>query len=114
MFAAAFLVSGLAGLAALLRSGAPLGVLRVVSAFLNSGLLGLGLSMAWAEYFHETPHVLVGVCVLIGLGGTPTLEFILELIRKGGFSIRLGGGSLDVSEKKDDHQQPPKPPGESK
>lgn len=96
LFVSAFAVSGLAGLAALLRSGAPLRVLGICSSVLNGGLLGMGLSMVWLESFRETPHVLVGLCILLGLGGVPTLEFILGLLRRGGLTIRVGDGSASL------------------
>lgn len=95
----ACLVSGLAGLAALLRSGKPLTWLGVLSAFLNSGLLGLGLAMVWATQFQETPHTLVGICVLVGLGGMPTIDFLLGLLQKGGLSITFQNGILRTKDK---------------
>lgn len=93
---AAGLTSGLAGLAALLRSGLPLTVGSAVSAFLNSGLLGGAVCLVWYSSFTETPHALVGICILIGLGGMPAIDFVMKMVRTGGFSIRIDRGQLDV------------------
>lgn len=96
MAVAAALVSGLAGLAALLRSGLPLTVGSACSSLLNSGLLGGAVLMLWHSSFTETPHALVGICVLIGLGGMPAIDFVLRMVLTGGFSIRFDRNQLDV------------------
>lgn len=96
VFLTAALVSGLAGLAALLRSGALLTVVGTFTALLNSSLLGLGLSLVWFNQFQASPHILVGICILLGLGGMPTLDFILKMFLRGGLAITMGGGSLRV------------------
>lgn len=96
LYGTAAVVSGLAGLAALLRSEAVLTWLKVATVLLNSSLLGLGLAMVWQGYFKENPNVLVGLCILLGLGGQPTLEWVVGMVRRGGFSINLGDGNLRV------------------
>jgi len=90
VFLASFGVSALAGLAALLRSGKPLTILGLLSAILNSGLLGLGICLLWFTKFQDNIYFLVGVCVMAGLGGMTTIDFALTALRKGGFSIKLG------------------------
>lgn len=101
VFASAFIVSALSGLAALLRSGSELTRKAATSALLNSGLLGLGISLLWYTKFQENVYFLIGVCVLAGLGGMTTIEFVLAAFRKGGFSISMGKPDLGLSETSD-------------
>lgn len=105
VFAASALVTGLAGLAALLRSSQPITWLGIAGTFLNSSLLGLGLSLVWYGQFETAPHALVGILVLVGLSGQPTLEFILKLFLRGGlgFSITIGDKKVNLDE---DAQEP--------
>jgi hypothetical protein len=95
----AFFVSALAGVAALLRSGAELTWLKVVSAVLNSGLIGLGVALLWYTQYQENLYFLLGVCVLIGLGGTPMVEFVLAMFKRGGLTIQVGKGEDAKSDK---------------
>lgn len=90
VFASAFFVSALAGLAAVLRSTAQLTTLGVTSNVLNSGLMGLGISLLWYTKFKDNVYLLIGICVLSGLGGVTTVEFIVAAIRKGGLTIKIG------------------------
>jgi hypothetical protein len=90
VFISAFCVAGLAGLAALLRSGKPLTWISVLTALLNSGLLGLGISLLWYTKFREDVHFLVGICLMAGLGGMNTVDWILAALKRGGFSVKIG------------------------
>jgi hypothetical protein len=81
VFMSAFAVSAFAGLAALLRSGSKLGWIPVCNALLNSGFLGLGISLLWYTQFKDDLYFLVGVCVLAGLGGMTTVDLVLQWFR---------------------------------
>jgi hypothetical protein len=105
IFLAAFIVSGLSGLAALLRSKAPLDAIGIGSALLNSALLGLGVCLVWFPHFHESPGVLIGICLLMGLGGTPMLEYVLKLMARGGVNINMRDDSLTIDNKHADHTE---------
>ncbi len=96
VFLSAFGVAALAGVAALLRSGVGLTWGLVVSSALNSGLLGLAVSLLWYMKLHDDVYFLVGLCVLAGLGGNVTLDFALALLRKGGLTIKLGEEQPDT------------------
>lgn len=89
VFASAFAVTALAGLAALLRASTPPTPLKCLSAALNAGMLGLGVSLVWYVQYRENVYFLVGVCVLLGLGGTPAIEFVLSALRRGGLTIAI-------------------------
>jgi hypothetical protein len=94
VFISAFGISAFAGLAALLRSGTPLTRTNICSSLLNSGILGLGISLLWYAKYQED---LIGVCVLAGLGGMTTVDFFLRVLRKGGLSIRMGkNGEVEI------------------
>lgn len=82
LFLTAFGVSAFGGLAALLRSNAKVGGKAVASSMLNCGILGLALSLVWYSYFPNNPHLLVGLCILAGLGGIKGVEFVLDTAKR--------------------------------
>lgn len=97
VFVCAFGISALAGLAAMLRSKTELNLTNIATSGLNSGFLGLGISLIWYQQFQDNIYFLIGACVLAGLGGVTTIDFVLAIIRKGGFSITVGkSGSVDI------------------
>lgn len=104
VFVSSFLVAAFAGLASLLRTGAKLTTVSVISAILNSGLVGLGISLLWYTKFQDNVYFLIGICVLAGLGGATTVDMILNSIKAGGFSLKIGpnggGAQLGNEEKK--------------
>jgi hypothetical protein len=90
LFGGIFVVASLGGIAALLRSGQDITGRLVLSAFLNSGLVGLivGLLM-WSSYSGKDPYLIFGVSALAGLGGAATLEVLFQLAKK---KLGLGPG----------------------
>jgi hypothetical protein len=82
VFVCAFLFASLSGVASVLRASAKPTLWAVLSSALNSGMLGLGLSLLWIAYFRDNVHFLVGICVLAGLGGVSTVELALAIFRK--------------------------------
>lgn len=99
IFSAAFLLSALAGVAALLRSRSRITPKSVATSSLNSGLMGLGVSLVWYQK-SEDVYFLIGLCVLVGLGGQPTFDFVLAVARKSVVSALLG--KTKIGEKEDD------------
>lgn len=95
-FVAAGLLSALAGIASLLRTDGEVTRKRIAGSFLNSGLLGLAVSMVWETHFRENAYALMGICVLIGLAGNAGVEWIISMMKKGGLTINFGGGKLDT------------------
>jgi len=90
VFTASFLTAALGGLAALLRSNEAVTKTAVSKATLNSGLLGLGLALVWYQTYSENPFFLIGICLLTGLGGSPSLDLILEVVRRLVTSFSMG------------------------
>lgn len=90
VFIASLGASATAGIAAYLRSGKPITKLALVTAGLNSGLLGLAIALLWYKKFQDNIHFLVGICVVTGLTGAAGLDFVLSAIQKGGLSINIG------------------------
>lgn len=95
----AFGVSSFAGLAALLRAGKKVNVGAVVSAMLNSGMMGLAIASLWYTKFQDNIYFLIGICILAGLGGATLVEFAIQFfiqalksggVSIGGMTIRLG------------------------
>jgi len=89
LFWSAFGIASFAGLAALLRSGKRVTITAVMSAMLNTGLMGLAIALLWYTKFADEKNLyfLIGVCLLAGLGGTTLMDFVFHLCKKGGFSI---------------------------
>lgn len=82
LFATAFAVSALGGLAALLRSKLALSRKNVASYTLNTGAAGLALSLLWFQTLKESPELLVGLCVVVGLSGIAGVEFVLDVAKR--------------------------------
>lgn len=89
VFLMSFVISALAGVAALLRSSQELTVRTVLSVILNTGILGLGISLLLFTYFKDNAYFLVGLCVFAGLGGLTFVGFILQVVKQGGVNITV-------------------------
>ena len=78
-----FLLGGLAGLAALLRSPDKLTRRAVVSAILNSSLLSMGSAALWWWKAPESNFILLmAVSILIGLGGNTSVGIVTAMFQK--------------------------------
>jgi hypothetical protein len=89
VFIASFGVSAFAGLATLLRFSTKLSKLAVVSSMLNSGFLGLAISLIWYRNFSQDSniHGLIGICVLAGMGGSTLTDVIISLLSGTGIKV---------------------------
>ena len=87
LFYFVFILSGIAGLAALLRTANPINPRQWLSSFLNSGLFGVGLTLLWYHYYGEnhkhSPVFIIGVSLLAGLGGVSLLDFFFAAVKNG-------------------------------
>ena len=91
----AFGISSFAGLASLLRSDKEITVRMVVSAMLNSGILGLVIALLWYNYYEGKGNIyfLLGVSGLAGIGGMSMLDFVVETLNgKFGLTINIRRG----------------------
>lgn len=93
VFASAFAVSAFAGLAALLRSGRRVGIYSIASDMLNTGCLGLAISLIWYARFKSSDdavYCMIGICLLAGLSGSRAINIIAQYCKRGGivFEIR--------------------------
>lgn len=92
LFGGIFVASSFAGLAALLRSRQKVSFRAVASAMLNSGFIGTIIGLIWYSQYRETNlYFLVGVSILAGLGGSTTIDFVLQVARVR-FGVQTGGG----------------------
>jgi hypothetical protein len=100
VFLLAFGTSSLAGLAALLRSGQTISIRSLLSAWLNSGLLGLAIAFIWYNYFEgdQNPWFLLGVSILAGLGGYTVIDFVITLLVSKGWNITIHTDKLESKE----------------
>lgn len=93
-----FLLGGLAGLAALLRSPDRLTRRAICSAILNSSLLSMGSAAMWWWYAPESNFILLmAVSILIGLGGNTSVGIVTAMFQKK-FNIVIA----DPKERKND------------
>ena len=78
-----FVLGGLAGLAALLRSPERLTRRAICSACLNSSLLSLGAASLW---WWSNPDanfmILMGVSIMVGIGGNTSIGIITAIFQK--------------------------------
>lgn len=80
---AIFVVCSLGGLASLLRSDKPITVRLVMSALLNSGLIGLVIALVWWNSYKDTNlYFLTGVSLLAGMGGATAIDFLYQFAAK--------------------------------
>ena len=109
VFFACFTIASFGGLASLLRSGQTLTKRSVATAMLYSGIFGLVIGLVWFQFFNGKDNVffLIGVSGLAGLGGTTLLDFIVQLVSKGGVSIIVRTKSN--GERKNDRDKSDKP-----
>jgi hypothetical protein len=103
VFITAFIIAGLGGLAALLRSKNVITWRTALSALLSSGLMGLTAALLWYNYFEGQKNIyfLLGLCGLMGLGGVTVIDFFLRIAKKGGLNIVIKPGSGDEPKSKD-------------
>lgn len=80
LYAYGFLVSALAGFAWLLRSKDPITPRSVLSAMLNTGMIGLGLCFLWCNAYRDHPETLLGMCALSGICGVRLVSMVSSLV----------------------------------
>lgn len=100
VFLFASLASGCAGVAAYMKNNPEVKWAAMFTAFMNSGLLGLAMSLVWYKNFQDNIYSLIGLCVLIGLLGAAGQEFVMSLILKSGLTINFSP-KLDKSNKEE-------------
>jgi hypothetical protein len=98
VLATCFSISSFAGLAAVLRSGKKLTTRSVLSATLNSGLLGLGIGFIYFQWA-ENIYILIGICALAGLGGITLLDFVVQALQGGGINVTIRVPHKDDNER---------------
>jgi CHASE2 domain-containing sensor protein len=88
---AAFGISSVGGLAALLRSNKPLTARTVAAAFLYSGMMGATIGLLWYNYFDGQGNIpfLLGISAMAGIGGTTLADFVIQFMRRGGLDISI-------------------------
>ncbi len=87
---ACLVLSSVGGLAALLRSGAQLTWRAILSAMLYSGMFGVVYGLISFNYFggnEQNYFFLIGSSGLVGLGGTTLIDFVIQVVAKGGVNI---------------------------
>ena len=108
VFASAFGVSACAGLATLLRFAKKLSKLSVLSALLNSGLLGLSIALIWYQNYRDEKNVysLIGFCVLAGMGGSSVTDLAFSLLSGVGIRVLITREDSNHEDDTDDTTSP--------
>jgi hypothetical protein len=91
VFASAFGAASFAGLATLLRFARKLSKLSIVSAMMNSGVLGLAIALIWYQNYREAQNVygLIGICVMAGMGGSTLTDLLISLLSGAGIKVTI-------------------------
>ncbi len=105
LFLAAFFISAMAGVAALLRSSKELTWRAICSAALNSGALGTAMALVLFAWFKDNTWFLLGLCMLAGLGGMTLVGFILKVLEQGGINVVIKPGAGEKPSKKDTDEE---------
>lgn len=95
---ACFTLSSVAGLATLLRSGRALTWRLLIASWLYSGICGLVIGLIWYNWFdgeRQNHFFLIGVSGLAGLGGMSVLDFIVQVISRGGLKVTISPADKD-------------------
>jgi hypothetical protein len=89
VFLSAFVLSSFGGLAALLRSNQEVTLRAVLSALMYSGGLGVVIALLLFNTFEGKGniYVLLGISGLAGMGGMTLVDFIVQVLKKGGVEI---------------------------
>jgi len=104
-FCGIFLFASLGGLAALLRSGQSITWVQIVSAILNSGIMGFIVALVlWSRFAGQDIYLLIGISAMAGFGGTTVVDFSIKVLKKKA-SVLLG---VDVEEEQEKETTPPK------
>jgi peptidoglycan/LPS O-acetylase OafA/YrhL len=84
IFVTVFVLGGLAGLAALLRSKEELTRKAICGAIINSAFCSLIVALVWWNKYQETNFFfLMGVSILAGFGGNTTIGILIAAFQKG-------------------------------
>ena len=91
VFVSAFGAAGFAGVGSLLRFGKKLSKLTVFSTLVNSGFLGLAVSLLWYQSYSREDNIygLMGLCVLAGFGGSALTDVMSTLLTGGAVKIAV-------------------------
>lgn len=112
VFVAAFLISAIGGLGALLRGRRPLTWRAGTGSVLSSGLIGLIVSLLWYNHYEGQGNIyyLLGVSGCVGVTGMTGLDLVLRLLAKGGVQIVVQGQNEDSGEYPSHPNHPRKDP----
>ena len=80
-FAGVFVLTSLAGLAAMYRAGKIPEKSRVFAASLTSGLLGVAIAMYGWEHYPQSPWTCAAISLLAGIGGMSTVDFVVTAMK---------------------------------
>lgn len=95
---ACFTLSSVAGLASLLRSGRRLTWRMLIATWLYSGVFGLVIGLVWYNWFDgqtQNHFFLIGVSGLAGLGGMSVLDFVVQVVGRGGLKVTIAPADTD-------------------
>lgn len=76
-----FGVSSLAGLTRLLKSGRPLNARLIVATTLSTGIYSLAMAFVLYDYFASQRMLMVGMCLLSGIGTQTSAEFLWNVVK---------------------------------
>lgn len=87
----AFGVSAFSGLSAHLRFAKNLRAVSIVSGALNSGCLGLVISLIWYENYAASGNTfgLIGICAAAGMCGSKITDVLVSVLSGAGIDVTI-------------------------
>lgn len=102
----AFGVSAFSGLSAHLRFSRTLRLVTVIGGTLNSGCLGLIISLLWYQNYQQAENVfgLIGICAAAGLCGSKVTDVLVSILSGAGIDVTIVHKADHTGDDADDHR----------
>jgi hypothetical protein len=104
----AFGVSAFSGLSAHLRFARTLRPVTVIGGTLNSGCLGLIISLIWYQNYQQAENVfgLIGICAAAGLCGSKVTDVLVSILSGAGIDVTIVHKADHTGDDAHDHRDP--------
>lgn len=104
----AFGVSAFSGLSAHLRFAKKLRWAAILGGALNSGSLGLVISLIWYENYAESGNVfgLIGICAAAGMCGSKITDVLVSVLSGAGIDVTITHKGDFTGDENDDNGRP--------
>lgn len=104
----AFGVSAFSGLSAHLRFAKNLRPLSIISGAMNSGCLGLVISLIWYDNYAASGNTfgLIGICAAAGMCGSKITDVLVSVLSGAGIDVTITHKGDPTGDETDDNRRP--------